>query len=155
MKILSKKKVEELFDDIMMLNLIASESTKQQVMNEKPALKDLIRQQRIIIERCANAVYILKGWFGVAVANEIHKQFNDMRLKQELAKEAKNDTLDDIDKDDTMTDEQLKAMSKADANASLILIDKHRWVQLHNETANLYFIKNGKIEDVEPAGWWH
>lgn len=100
MKILSKKKVEELFDDIMMLNLIASESTKQQVMNEKPALKDLIRQQRIITERCANSVYILKGMFGMSVANEIHKLFNDMRLKQELSKEAKNDTLDDIDKDD-------------------------------------------------------
>ena len=98
MKILSKKKVEELFDDIMVLNLIASESTKQQMMNEKPAVKDLIRQQRIIIERCANAVYILKGMFGMAVANEIHKQFNDMRLKQELAKEAKNDTLDELEK---------------------------------------------------------
>lgn len=100
MKILSKKKVEELFDDIMMLSLIASESTKQQIMNEKPALKDLIRQQRIITERCAHSVYILKGMFGMSVANEIHKQFNDMRLMQELAKEAKNDTLDDTDKDD-------------------------------------------------------
>lgn len=98
MKILSKKKAEELFDDIMTLNLIASESTRQQMMNEKPAVKDLIRQQRIIIERCANAVYILKGMFGMAVASEIHKQFNDMRLKQELAKEAKNDTLDELEK---------------------------------------------------------
>lgn len=55
----------------------------------------------------------------------------------------------------TMTDEQLKAMSKADANASLSRSDMHRWVQLHNATANCYFIKNGKIEDVEPAGWWY
>jgi hypothetical protein len=68
------------------------------MMNEKPAVKDLIRQQRIIIERCANAVYILRGMFGMAVANEIHKQFNDMRLKQELVKEAKNDTLDELEK---------------------------------------------------------
>ena len=22
-------------------------------------------------------------------------------------------------------------------------------------TANCYFVKNGKIEDVEPAGWWY
>lgn len=53
-----------------------------------------------------------------------------------------------------MTDEQLKAMSKADANASLSQSDMHRWVRLHNATANLYFVKNGKIVDVEPAGWW-
>lgn len=98
MKILSKKKVEELFDDIMMLNLIANESTKQQMMGLKPEVKNLIRQQRIIIERCANAVYILKGMSGIAVAYEIHKQYNDMRLKQELAKEAKKDTLDEIEK---------------------------------------------------------
>ena len=55
----------------------------------------------------------------------------------------------------TYTDEQLKAMSKADANASLSRSDMHRWVQLHNATANLYFVKNGKIEDVELAGWWY
>lgn len=54
-----------------------------------------------------------------------------------------------------MTDAQLKAMSKADANASLSLIDMHRWVRLHNATANLYFIKDGKIEDVDTAGWWY
>ena len=54
-----------------------------------------------------------------------------------------------------MTDEQLKAMSKADANALLSQSDMHRWVLLHNVTANLYFVKNGKIEDVEPAGWWY
>jgi len=63
----------------------------------------------------------------------------------------------EIDKknNESMTDEQLKAMSKADANASLSRSDMHRWVQLHNATANLYFIKNGKIEDVEPSGWWY
>ena len=54
-----------------------------------------------------------------------------------------------------MTDEQLKAMSKDDANASLSRSDMHRWVQLHNATANCYFVKDGKIEDVEPAGWWY
>lgn len=54
-----------------------------------------------------------------------------------------------------MTDEQLKAMSKADANKLLSRSDMRRWVRLHNATANLYFIKDGKIEDVEPAGWWY
>lgn len=54
-----------------------------------------------------------------------------------------------------MTDEQLKAMSKFGANASLSRSDMHRWVQLHNSTTNLYFVQNGKIEDVEPAGWWY
>ena len=83
MKILSKKKVEELFDDIMMLNLIASESTRQQMMGLKPKVKDLIRQQRIIIERCANAVYILKGMSGITVAYEMHSHHSrhDLRRK--------------------------------------------------------------------------
>ena len=65
--------------------------------------------------------------------------------------------LTEIDKknNEAMTDEQLKAMSKADANKLLSRSDMHRWVQLHNATANLYFIKNGQIEDVEPSGWWY
>lgn len=54
-----------------------------------------------------------------------------------------------------MTVEQLKAMSKADANKLLCRSDMRRWVRLHNATANLYFIKDGKIEDVEPSGWWY
>lgn len=53
-----------------------------------------------------------------------------------------------------MTDEELKAMSKDDANKLFYESDRERWVRLHNATANLYFVKNGKIEDVEPAGWW-
>ena len=54
-----------------------------------------------------------------------------------------------------MTDGQLKAMSKADANKLLSRSDMYRWVELHNATANCYFVKDGKIEDVEPVGWWH
>lgn len=54
-----------------------------------------------------------------------------------------------------MTDEDLKAMSKDEANEKLSFDDKYRWVRLHNTTANLYFIKNSKIEDVEPSGWWY
>lgn len=98
MKILSKKKVEELFDDIMMLNLIASESTKQQMMNDKLAIKDLIRQQRIIIERCANAAYILKGMFGMVMAKEIHTKYNETRLSDLLKEEAMKEKLDEIEK---------------------------------------------------------
>ena len=54
-----------------------------------------------------------------------------------------------------MTDEELKAMSKDDANRLLNVLNKRRWVDLHNETANLYFIKDCKIVDVEPSGWWY
>ena len=54
-----------------------------------------------------------------------------------------------------MTDEQLKAMSKDEANNILCGSDQRRWVRLHNATANLYFIKDGKITDVNPAGWWY
>lgn len=54
-----------------------------------------------------------------------------------------------------MTDEELKAMSKDDANRLLNVLNKRRWVDLHNETANIYFIKGCKIVDVEPSGWWY
>ena len=54
-----------------------------------------------------------------------------------------------------MNDEDLKAMSKDEANKTLSRSDMWRWVRLHNATANLYFIKDGKIEDVEPSGWWY
>lgn len=54
-----------------------------------------------------------------------------------------------------MSDEELKAMSKDDANRVLNRKDKVKWVELHNATANLYFIKNDMIEDVPPAGWWY
>lgn len=94
MKILTKKKVESLFDDIMTLNLIASESVKLQMMNEKPDIKDLIRTQRLIIERCANAVCTLKGMFGLLVAREIQTKYNEARMKEMLKNEAKNDELD-------------------------------------------------------------
>lgn len=54
-----------------------------------------------------------------------------------------------------MTDEQLKAMSKDEANKTLSFDDKYRWVRLHNATANLYFVKRGQINDVPAAGWWY
>lgn len=54
-----------------------------------------------------------------------------------------------------MTDEQLKAMTKDEANKTLSYEDKVRWAELQNSTANLYFIKHGNIEDVPAAGWWY
>lgn len=54
-----------------------------------------------------------------------------------------------------MTDEQLKSMSKDEANKTLSFDDKYRWVRLHNATANLYFVKRGQIKDVPATGWWY
>ena len=54
-----------------------------------------------------------------------------------------------------MTDEQLKTMTKDEANKTLSYEDKVRWVKLQNSTANLYFIKHGNIEDVPAEGWWY
>jgi hypothetical protein len=64
------------------------------MMNEKPDIKDLIRTQRLIIERCVNAVYTLKGMYGVLVAREIHTKYNEARMKEMTKNEAKNDELD-------------------------------------------------------------
>ena len=54
-----------------------------------------------------------------------------------------------------MTDEQLKHMTKDEANKTLSYEDKVRWAKLQNSTANLYFIKHGNIEDVPAEGWWY
>ena len=54
-----------------------------------------------------------------------------------------------------MTDEELKVITKDEANKTLSYEDKVRWVKLQNSTANLYFIKHGNIEDVAPEGWWY
>lgn len=89
MKILTKKKAEALFDDIMTLNLIASEAIRQQTMNEKPDISALLRTHEIVIERCANAAYTLKGMFGMALAYNIHKKYNEMRLKDLVEKKTK------------------------------------------------------------------
>lgn len=95
MKILSKKEMESLFDDLMTLHLIASESLKDHMLNEKPDVKSLIRQHRIIIERCMDAACILKGMFGVRLAQYIRKTYDEQRLKQLEEDEAKKDNLDD------------------------------------------------------------
>lgn len=54
-----------------------------------------------------------------------------------------------------MSNEELFNMSKEEANLKLSSSDKYLWVQLHNVTANNYFIKNNQIVNVEPAGWWY
>lgn len=54
-----------------------------------------------------------------------------------------------------MTDKQLMAMSKDEANRILSYEAKVRWVALKNYTANLYTIRDGNIVDVLVAGWWH
>ena len=100
MKILTKKQVESLFDDIMTLQLMASESVKQQMVDVRPDIKDLIRTQRLIIERGANAVFTIRGMLGLEVARQIHTKFNDERLSELLKAEAKNDELDLIEKED-------------------------------------------------------
>ena len=95
MKILTKKKAEALFDDLMTLHLIASEALKDHMLNEKPDVKSLIRQHRIILERCFNAACILKGMFGIRLAYNIRKTYDEKRLKQLEEEEAKKDSLDE------------------------------------------------------------
>ena len=59
------------------------------------------------------------------------------------------------DSESMLDDEELKKMSKLHANLMLNDKNKARWVELHNATANLYFIKKGQIENVPPEGWWY
>lgn len=54
-----------------------------------------------------------------------------------------------------MTDEELKKMPKPHANMTLNAREKRRWVEVHNYTGNFYFIKEGRIEDVPPCGWYY
>ena len=52
-----------------------------------------------------------------------------------------------------MTDEELKAMSKDEANQFLSYKDKRRWVDLHNIGYHLSLVTE-QIEDVPPEGWY-
>jgi hypothetical protein len=54
-----------------------------------------------------------------------------------------------------MDREKLSLMTKEEANRSLSYEDKVKWVEEHTKTANTYFMRNGEICDVEPAGWWY
>jgi hypothetical protein len=98
MKILTKKQTERLFDDLMTINLIGGESVKEQTIgSERPDIRDLILRQRILIERTADAVYLLKGMFGMRLACEIQNQWNAAKLKQLEDEEAKNDELGKVE----------------------------------------------------------
>lgn len=55
----------------------------------------------------------------------------------------------------TRINKYLIELSKDEANRFLSLSDKYVWVNLHNLTANLYYVKDGIIQDVEPSGWWY
>lgn len=49
-----------------------------------------------------------------------------------------------------MTDEQLIAMTKDEANKTLSYEDKVRWAELQNSKANIYFIKHGILKMCQP-----
>lgn len=54
------------------------------------------------------------------------------------------------------TETDYKDMSVDEANNLDTIREKREWVNIHNATANLYFIDtNGKIKMVEPSGWWY
>lgn len=40
------------------------------------------------------------------------------------------------------------------ANRILSKEGKERWCRVHNATANLYYVKDGEIKEVEHSGWW-
>ena len=92
MKILSKKKIDALYDDLMVLSLIASENARKLAIGEQPDTKDLTRQLCVIIERRSHAANILKGMFGVMLANQIHINIGRERLQKEQEHEAKGKT---------------------------------------------------------------
>jgi len=98
MKILTKEQTERLFDDIMTINLIGSESVKEQAIGDKtPDIRTSIRRQRILTERMADAVYLIKGTFGMHLAMAIQEKWNADKLKQLEDEEAKNDELGKVE----------------------------------------------------------
>ena len=48
----------------------------------------------------------------------------------------------------------LKQMPREVADAMLNEVGKEKWCAEHNVGANLYWVKNGKITDVDKQGWW-
>ena len=56
---------------------------------------------------------------------------------------------------DVRDDKELKAMTMDEANEKLNHLEKHRWVNLQNHSANLYSYHGDKIKKVDPAGWWY
>lgn len=59
------------------------------------------------------------------------------------------------EKDDARIKE-ITDLSMDEANKRLCYGEKRIWVHAKNDTANLYFINpQGKIQEVEPSGWWY
>ena len=96
MKVLSKKKVEALFDALMNLHLIGSESVKEQAIHQDIDVRTSLRRQRMMVHSAADAAYILKGFFGMRVLQLTHEKYNAEMLKRMEAEEAKKDTLGDV-----------------------------------------------------------
>ena len=82
MKILSKKKTKAIYDDMMTLTIIASESTRMLAMGEKADPMTMLKQQQRIIELCGNISYALRGMYGMFLAQNIQNEYNERRLKQ-------------------------------------------------------------------------
>lgn len=55
-----------------------------------------------------------------------------------------------------LSDSSLRKISFSDANR-LSLPLKRRWVEIHNCTANIFFLSyvDGLIHKVPPEGWWY
>lgn len=50
---------------------------------------------------------------------------------------------------------KIDMMTKDEANQYLSREEKEMWIEFHNRTANLYVLRNGRIEDVPATGWWY
>lgn len=50
---------------------------------------------------------------------------------------------------------KIDMMTKDEANQYLSREEKEMWIERHNRTANLYVLRNGRIEDVPATGWWY
>ena len=82
MKILTKKKTKAIFNDMMTLTIIASESTRMLAMGEQADPMAMLKQQERIIDLCGNIAYSLRGMYGMFLASNIQNEYNERRLKQ-------------------------------------------------------------------------
>lgn len=51
--------------------------------------------------------------------------------------------------------QSLDKMDKELANTLLNEVGKEKWCRVHNKTANVYRVKDGKITEIDPQGWWY
>ncbi|MBR3466888.1 MAG: hypothetical protein IKH15_06685 [Bacteroidales bacterium] len=80
MKILTSKKVEQLFDDIIKLDLCGSEMFLAATAGDTGRC---IRMLEKIVESSMNAAYILKGMEGCFILQEVHSKMAEQREKNE------------------------------------------------------------------------